>query len=251
VISQKVSCVCIRLSAVLLFCCLVFAKQIGAAPTATAPLLVVSEAKEVQVFGIIYPARFNAAQGDEAHYHLLVWQGGTSANALIETPADDLTLHDALIKLGAHPGNNLTMASWNQRHEAQSTAPLEKVTGSILEVRVAWEEKPAGLPIDQLFRQSTIRDPQSAVRSPQSTIPNPPSAIEWRFAGNRDRWFNHIPLASRPGCLVCLYSCPSGKVGNGALSIHDYVASPARFVANTAILPPDGTPVIVTFRVQP
>ncbi len=233
-----------KCSVVLLFCGLVFARQTGAAPTATAPLLVMSEAKEVQVFGIIYPARFNAAQGDEAHYHLLVWQGGTSANALIETPADDLALHDALVKLGAQPGNNLTMASWNQRHDAKSPAPLEKVTGSILEVRIAWEDMPTGIPIDQLFRQSVIHDPQSAIRNPQS-------AIEWRFAGNRDRWFNHIPLASRPGCLICLYSCPSGKVGNSTLSIHDYVASPSRFMANTAILPPDGTPVIVTFRVQP
>ena len=58
-----------RLSVVLLFCCLVFARQTGAAPTATAPLLVMSEAKEVQVFGIMYPARFNAAQGDEARLH--------------------------------------------------------------------------------------------------------------------------------------------------------------------------------------
>ena len=240
-----------RLSVVLLFCGLGFARQTDAAPTATAPLLVMSEAKEVQVFGIMYPSRFNAAQGDEAHYHLLVWQGGTSANALIETPADDLALHDALARLGAQPGNNLTMASWNQRHDAQSTAPLERVTGSMLEVRIAWEDKPAGIPIDQLFRQSPISNSQSAIRfGPDSPLAMQ-SAIAWRFAGNRDRWFNHIPLASRPGCLICLYSCPSGKVGNSALSIHDYVASPPRFMANTAILPPDGTPVIVTFRVQP
>jgi hypothetical protein len=222
---------------VLLFCCLAFSWPANAAPTATAPLVVVSEAKEVQVFGIIYPARFNAAPGDEAHYHLLVWQGGTSANALIETPADDLALHGALVKLGAQPGDNLTMASWNQRRDAHSTAPLEKVSGSKLEVRISWESNPVGIPVDQAFRQSAIHNQQSA--------------IDWRFGGNRDRWFNRIPLASRPGCLVCLYSCPSGKVSNGALSIHDYVVAPSRFVANTDILPPDGTPVTVTFRVQP
>src|SRR5499426_3085243 len=98
---------------VLLCGCLVLAQPTGAAPTAATPLVVMSETKQVQVFGIIYPSRFNAAQGDEAHYHLLVWQGGTSANALIETPADDLALHSALVKLGAQPGDNLTMASWN------------------------------------------------------------------------------------------------------------------------------------------
>src|SRR5712692_1720695 len=226
-----------ELSAVLLFCCLLLSRQAAAQPTSVAPLVVSIETKEVQVFGIIYPARFNAAQGDEAHYHLLVWQGGSSTNALIETPADDLALHDALVTLGAQPGDNLTMAAWNQRHNTGSAAPLEKVTGSALDVRLSWDGNPAGMPIDQAFRQSAIRNPQSA--------------IEWHFGGNRDRWFNRVPLAPRPGCLACLYSCPSGKVSNGALSIHDYVTAPSRFTADTDILPPDGTPVVVTFRVLP
>src|SRR5215813_5546989 len=222
---------------VLLCGCLVLARPTGAAPTAATPLVVISETKQVQVFGIIYPSRFNAAQGDEAHYHLLVWQGGTSANALIETPADDLALHDALATLGAQPGDNLTMAAWNQRHDAYSAAPLEKVTGSMLEVRISWEGNPGGLPVDEVFQQSAIRNPQSA--------------IAWRFGGNRARWFNRVPWAPHPGCLVCLYSCPSGKVSNGALSVHDYVAAPSHFLANTDILPPDGTPVIVTLHVLP
>jgi hypothetical protein len=110
-----------------------------------------------------------------------------------------------------------------------------KVTGNPLDVRIIWEGNSTGLPIDQIFRRSAIRDPQSAV--------------EWRFGGNRERWFNRIPFAPRPGCLACLYSCPSGKVSNGALSIHAYVTLPSRFIANTNLLPPDGTPVIVAFRV--
>ncbi|HEV8718596.1 MAG TPA: YdjY domain-containing protein [Candidatus Binatia bacterium] len=232
------------LLAVLLFYCFGLARQANAAPTATTPLVVVPETKEVQVFGIVYPSRFNAAHGDEAHYHLLVWQGGTSANALIETPADDLALHDALATLGAQPGDNLTMAAWNQRHDAHSTAPLQKVAGSALDIRISWESNPAGISVAQAFRQSTIGFGLDLPLAMQS-------AIAWRFAGNRARWFNRIPLAPRPGCSVCLYSCPSGKVGNGALSVHDYVVTPSRFLANTAILPPDGTPVIVTFRVLP
>jgi hypothetical protein len=224
-------------AAVLWFCCLSLSQQTKAEPTATTPLIVVPGAKEVQVFGTVYPSRFNAAHGDEAHYHLLVWQGGSSANALIETPVDDLALHDALSTLGAQPGDNLTMASWNQRHDAYSVAPLQKVTGNALELRISWEGNPTGIPVEQAFRQAAFRAPQSA--------------IDWRFAGNRARWFNRVPLAPRPGCLACLYSCPSGKVSNGTLSVHDYVVAPSRFVANTDTLPPDGTPVIVTFRVLP
>jgi len=206
-------------------------------PTLVAPLLVVPQTKEVQIFGTIYPARFNAALGDEAHYHLLVWQGGQSANALIETPVDDLAFHDALVALGAHPGDNLDMAAWNERNHAHPPIALAKVTGSPLEARIAWNTKPLGVPVAQVFRQSLTPDPQPLV--------------EWRFGGNRDRWFNLIPLAPRPGCLACLYSCPSGKVSNAALSIHEYVETPSRFRADTTLLPPDGTPVVVTFRVLP
>src|SRR5712692_2283269 len=146
-----------ELSAVLLFCCLLLSRQAAAQPTSVAPLVVSIETKEVQVFGIIYPARFNAAQGDEAHYHLLVWQGGQSANALIETPADDLALHDALVTLGAQPGDNLTMAAWNQRHNAGSAAPLEKITGSDIDVRLFWDGNPAGMPIDQAFSHASLQ----------------------------------------------------------------------------------------------
>jgi hypothetical protein len=225
------------LSVALLFCSLSFSWQAKTEPTSTTSLVVKPAAKEAQVFGRIYPTRFNAARGDEAHYHLLVWQGGTSAHALIETPADDLAFHDALSTLGAQPGDNLTMASWNERKNRESRAPLEKVLGDRIEVRISWKENPAGLPVAQVFDQSPI--------------PSPPPPVEWRFGGNRDRWFNHLPLAPRPGCLACLYSCPSGKVSNGALNIRDYVITPSRFMANTAILPPDGTGVIVTFRVAP
>lgn len=221
---------------------LLLACGVAANPTADKPLEVNVATKEVRVFGMIYPARFNAAEGEEARYHLLVWQGGTSANALIETPADDLAFYDALVSVGAHPGDNLTMASWNKRHDPDHPAPREKVAGSLLNVRLSWTGNPTGIAIEQAFRSGEGGTPTS---SSQSLV----SSLKWRFGGNRDRLFNKIPLAPRPGCLACLYSCPSGKVSNGALSVHDYVEAPSRFEANTAILPPDGTPVIVTFRV--
>jgi hypothetical protein len=222
-----------------------------AAPTAEQPLETHAETKEVQIFGVIYPRRFNAAEGEETHYHLLVWRGGTSVNALIETPADDLAFHDALRALGAQPGDNLTMASWNKRHDPDHPAPRKKVIGSSLNIRISWDDKPSGIPIAQAFR--IIQKPTNAALL-QSPIPSPQflaPRLEWRFGGNRDRWFNTIPLAPRPGCLACLYSCPSGKVSNGALSIHDYLENPSRFEADLNVLPSDGTPVIVTFRVEP
>ncbi len=213
-------------------------------PTLATPLIVIAEAKEVRVAGTIYPERFNTAQGEEAHYHLLVWQGGTSPFALIETPADDLAFHDALIQLGGQPGNNLTMAAWTERHDEHSLVSRETVTGSSLDIHLSWETNPIGIPAVQAFQH-----PFEDMPAPRPQTLD--SRLDWRFGGNRDRWFNRIPLAPRPGCLVCLYSCPSGKVSNSALSIHDYVTTPSRFAANTDILPADGTLVIVSFRLLP
>jgi hypothetical protein len=210
---------------------------ISAEPSAPAPVVVTAGSREVRVFGVIYPRRFNAAEGDEAHYHLMVRQGGRSGSALIETPADDLAFHDALVTLGAQAGDNLSMAAWSERHDPRSAAPQEKVAGARLTMRISWKNNRPGISIDQAFRQPATRNPQPA--------------IDWRFGGNRMRWFNQIPFVPRPGCLACLYSCPSGKVSNRALNIRDYVTSPGYFFANTEALPPDGTPVVVTFRLLP
>jgi hypothetical protein len=131
------------------------------------------------------------------------------------------------------------MASWTERHDQHSSAPYEKVTGSSLDVRISWKENPTGSSIQQVLRSAA---------TPDSRLQTPDTRLDWRFAGNRDRLFNKLPAVLRPGCLVCLYSCPSGKVSNATLAIHDYVTFPSYFAANTTILPPDGTSVVVTFR---
>lgn len=194
-------------------------------PNRTSPLRVGGE--RVQVFGWIFPQRFNAAHGPQAGYHFLVWQNGTSPHALIHTPVDDLDFHAALLRLGAQPGRRLPLAAWSGRPE--HPASHQTVTGSRLAIRVSWPDNPAGIALDQVF-----------TRGPLSL----------HFGGNWERWFNRIPFALRPGCLVCLYSCPSGKVSNGALSIADYMGSPTRFRADSGRLPPDGTPVVVSFALQ-
>lgn len=221
-----------------------------AEPTVDHPLEIDKTKKEVRMFGAIYPARFNAAQGEEARYHLLVWKGGTSPNALIETPVDDLAFHAALESLGAQAGDNLTMASWNKRHDADSPEPKMKVAGSPLDVLLSWNTKPLGMPIAQAFRAGQESVPDSVRQSLLLNSWSPVFSPEFRFGGNRDRWFNRVPLAPRPGCLMCLYSCPSGKVGNRALSVHDYVAVPFRFLADTATLPPDGESVIIIVKLR-
>ena len=203
--------------------------------TLETPLVISSESKQVTLYGVIYPNRFNRAEGDEAHYHLLTWKGGHSKNALIETPVDDLAFHDALIKIGGQPGNTLSMEAWTQRTDPDNLASQQKASGSRFAVFLSWQDEPGRLPVHRLLR-SPPSDPQLPV---------------WSFEGNRDRWFNRVPFAPRPGCLVCLYSCPSGKLSNGGLSIADYMVRPGRFQVDTERLPPDNTPVQVTFELLP
>jgi len=203
--------------------------------TLETPLVIAPGSKQVTLYGVIYPDRFNRAEGDEAHYHLLTWKGGHSNNALIETPVDDLAFHDALIKIGGRPGNTLPMEAWTQRTDPDNPASQQKARGSRFAVFLSWQDEPKRLPIHHIFRSS----------------PSDPQLPAWSFEGNRDRWFNHVPFALRPGCLVCLYSCPSGKLSNGRLSIADYMARPGWFQADTERLPPDHTPVQITFELLP
>ena len=203
--------------------------------TPETPLIISSESKQVTIYGVIYPDRFNRAEGDAARYHLLTWKGGHSKNALIETPVDDLAFHDALIAIGGQPGNTLSMQAWTQRTDLDNPASQQKARGSRFAVFLSWQDEPQRLPVHRLLRSS----------------PSDPQLPVWNFEGNRDRWFNRVPFAPRPGCLVCLYSCPSGKLSNGGLSIADYMARPGRFRADTDRLPPDNTPVRVTFELLP
>ncbi len=203
--------------------------------TMATPLVISSESKQVTLYGVIYPSRFNRAEGDEAHYHLLTWKDGHSKNALIETPVDDLAFHDALIKIGGQPGNTLSMKAWTQRTDPDNPASQQKARGSRFAVFLSWQDEPKRLPIHHIFRLS----------------PSDPQPPAWSFEGNRDRWFNHVPFALRPGCLVCLYSCPSGKLSNSRLSIADYMTQPRRFQIDAEKLPPDNTPVQVTFDLLP
>ncbi len=207
---------------------------LGALPLAEPPLVVDEAKREVRVYGRIFPHRFNEARGGDARFHLLAWKEGTSGSkALVETPVDDRDFYEALLQIGAEPGNNLSWSSWAQRHLAGSPAPERKVEGSPLLLTLFWEGSSPGLPLHRAFRHKGEQD------------------LFFRFGGNRRTESFWLLWARRPGCLVCLYSCPVGKVSNAKLAIRDYMEQPERFWANTDVLPPDGTSVMLSFRLPP
>lgn len=131
-------------------------------------------------------------------YHLLCWDQGRAAMlALLQTPVSDLDIQRGLEGLGASAGENLSQATWSDRADPEAEAPRRQVEGS----RVAVEVLADGLrySADQLVAVPGGRP------------------IDARLGGH---------LAFRPdwrsGCILCLVSCPGGRLSNASYTMREY-----------------------------
>jgi hypothetical protein len=191
------------------------------------PLQVDSRAGEVRLLAELQPGAFSGGWlKSTPNYHAVVWKGGGAANeALLAAYTDDNSFYEAMISIGAVPGNNITMAAWNDRKDKKSNAPDTRVKGTRVRVLVWWPDLPSPLPLQGLFVDSRGR------------------GIDMRFGGNQaliPEWHS--------GCIACLYSCPGGKVSNHAYTIRDYVREPANFSVNFSKVPKKKTKAVVIFR---
>jgi len=161
-------------------------------------------------------------------YHLIVWEDGKAAMAsLFRAGVTDVEVLDALEKLGAKPGNALGMATWDERKDPDSKAPDKVIAGPPVEILVRVPGRKGLLRLDQI-----LEDPGGR-------------GFDMRFGGHRA----NIPHW-HSGCVVCLYSCPGSKVGNARYTVRDYVKGTTRFRVKEGILPEDGTPVGIVFRLR-
>lgn len=163
-------------------------------------------------------AQVNGRFLNEDTRHGIVFEGGSNGDKSILTGlVDPKTFHDALLKINAKPGNNMTFDNKEATH----------VTGSKLEIMINWAGADRPYSIDE-----TIIDSNS-------------KKFDMHFGGNLQ-----AAEDKKSGCLVCLDSCPVGIVSNAA---YTYGAvekrSEVKFIGNKSILPPDATLVTVTFRV--
>src|SRR6185503_11609930 len=90
-----------------------------------------------------------------------------------------------------------------------------------------------------------LRLPGKAELTPLAAVLDDPGGrgLDLRLAGNRaniPRW--------KSGCVVCLYSCPGGKIGNTRYTVRDWSRKVTRFHTRAATLPPDGTRISVVIR---
>lgn len=165
------------------------------------------EAKTVTVEGTV-----NGKYFDEETRHLSIANSGKNVGlAIFNTDANQNDFYDALVQIGAEPGNNMNTLN------AQTTT----VEGTKLNIALDWEGN--GDPID-------VND---------AVIDRNGKEIDMRFGGNEKS-----AADVNTGCLLCLDSCPVGVVSNatytyGAVEKRDE----AGFKGNPDVLPADGTPI--------
>ena len=171
----------------------------------------------------VYPSHFNQGDGTADH-HLMVYRGGRAARAaLVQAEVADRDILRALEALGGVPGDNLTAASWLRRHDPESTDPDLHVEGTPVTV--------------------TLQLPDGTERPLESLLVDEGGAgFSFRLGGHA----RLIPLW-RSGCVVCLQSCPGGRISNDRYTMRDLAKGRCRFRVREDV-PPDGTKVTVIVK---
>jgi hypothetical protein len=161
-------------------------------------------------------------------YHAVVSKNGGMAHAaLLVADVTDVEILNALETLGAETGGNHPMDAWEKRNDPRNPAPDSVIGGAPLQVLLRLPGKPGPVPLAEV-----LEDPGGR-------------GLDLRLAGNRA----NIPKW-KSGCVVCLYSCPGGKVGNARYTVRDWFRKVTRFRARPGALPPDGTRVGVLIRLK-
>ena len=68
--------------------------------------------------------------------------------------------------------------------------------------------------------------------------------VDFRYGGN-EAWQKEF----HSGCIVCLYSCPGGAIGNHAHTIRDYVRDGVIYASRPERLPRSGSKVTIILKV--
>lgn len=195
----------------------------------TTPIIVDKNAKEIRLLATLQPKAFETGWFKQLPgHHAVTWKDGRKGHeALLAAVASDTQVYEALISIGAKPGNNLTQAVWDERKDKTSKVPETRVEGSPVAVFVWWEGLPEPLPLTKL-----LLDPSG-------------KGIDLRFGGHK----NLIPVW-KSGCIVCLQSCPGGKISNRNYTIRDYMEDKATFSVNRSVVPEGTRTAVVIIRLR-
>lgn len=185
-------------------------------PTKVNPLVIDGKRKQVLIYTEVH--EMNVHQSN-VHWGIVFREGKFQDRAILRAYANQLDFHDALVKIGAKPGNNLTKDTIGKY-----------VEGDVLEVRATWPGLGKDLALDQIFHDQTGK------------------GFQTKFGGNRK-----ASEEQNTGCITCLESCWISISSNSRYSqtnsLKRFIDPNSRFKGQADVLPGDGMPVIVLYRV--
>ena len=177
-------------------------------------LSVNKDKKEVQIL-----AQVNGKYLTEPTRHGIVFKDGTNGEkSVLRGLANQIDFYNALIEIGAQPGNNISLDDMKKSEKS--------VEGSKLNVTVTWDGLGKEIPFSDILKATENR----------------PADI--RFGGNLENATN-----LKTGCILCLDSCAVGITSNAAFKANELEGKKqVTITGNPEVLPKDGTKVAVIFK---
>jgi hypothetical protein len=183
--------------------------------------------REVRISATVQPKAMSRPFGVKGH-HAIVWRGGRARTwALFVSDVSDHDVRAALDSLGAHRGENLTEDCWNARKDPNNPEPDKRVEGTPIDVFVEWPGSRGRVALSELIEEKN----------------RPTPLLDFRYGGNE-----RFQKDFKSGCIVCLYSCPGGAVGNHAHPMRDTVRNGVVYSSIRERLPKSGTSVTLILK---
>ena len=178
------------------------------------PVIIDADKKEVIIEAIVNGKYFT----NPSRHHGIVFEGGKYGDrAVLIGLSDEREVYQALIDIGAVPGNNLTMEDMKLG---------KTVDGQKLDVFVTWDGLGKEIPFAEIIRSDEERP------------------MDIRFGGNMEN-----AKAKRTGCILCLDSCAVGITSDAAYETGAVEIKKIGRYGREDVLPADGTRVSVIFRI--
>ena len=185
-------------------------------PTKENPLVIDEKGKRVLIYTEVH--EMNVHQWN-VHWGVVFKDGRFQDRAILRAYANQLDFYDAMIKIGTKPGNNLNKDTVGQY-----------VEGDILDVKATWPGLGKELSLNEIFVDEKGKN------------------FNIKFGGNRK-----ASEEQKTGCITCLESCWISISSNANYpqtgSIKRFLNPNSHFKGRSDVLPGDGKPVILIYRV--
>ena len=177
------------------------------------PIKVDKEAGTVTVL-----TQVNGKYFTEGTRHASVFKDGSNgAKSVFTSYGNHEDFYNALVEIGAEPGNNMT----------PDNAATTHVEGTPIDMKITWDGADKAYDVNEVINDSNGKE------------------IAFKFGGNHDR-----SMEKHTGCLTCLDSCPVGIISNSAYTNGAVEKTKeVEFTGNQDVLPEDGTYVATVYSI--